>query len=283
MSRCCSFVPLRFDRVPEFTELPRHRTVCRGARRWDHLSAQGPRPRRACRTAARTGPAVEPSSSAESHPRHPSSRLRCDRDDLPWSASSVDQSQPHPLPLPSSASSQHCDFASQRPHNRSGMPHSTSPARPPPHQRALLLGLRRSQPLLALRLRKAHPVPSESCAPTRQTYPKSAWCPSRCELLCGPAYSSLLSRQESFPHAFEATGGTFRPALVPLTQHFHISAAAFIKQLSTQHFLTDGDTCSQLVIRSTFSRPPTLKSRRGSAMGYAPITFHWTTAATRVR
>ena len=44
----------------------------------------------------RTGPAVEPSSSAPSQPRHPSSHLCEDHGDLAWSASSVAPSQPPP-------------------------------------------------------------------------------------------------------------------------------------------------------------------------------------------
>ena len=61
--------------------------------------------------------------------RQPLPHLLDDRDDLAWSAPSVEPSQPHPRPPPPSVSSQHGNFASQRPHNRSEQPPPAS-ARP---------------------------------------------------------------------------------------------------------------------------------------------------------
>jgi len=85
------------------------------------------REKHAARQRAYLARAVEPSNSATSHPRQPPPHLFDDRDDLAWSAPSVDPSQPHARPPPPSVSFQHGSFVSQRPHNRS--------ARPPPSGR----------------------------------------------------------------------------------------------------------------------------------------------------
>lgn len=180
----------------------------------------------------RTGPAVEPSSSAASHPRQPLPHLLDDLDDLAWSASSVDPSQPHARPPPPSVSSQHGNFASQRPHNRSEQP---PPAFARPHAPTSLAASSAPPPATTGSQTAASARDTIGAAPPNPSHPQ---CPRGAPLVARPSaarlHSSVLPLQESSPHALQASQRvTFGPALVPLTQHFHIStlnAAAFTKQ-----------------------------------------------------